>query len=193
MANTSFEARPRIDEFLPDPDFRAAYQIRIDAPPSVVYESLLHSDFSELWLTRWLMTLRSGRRMPRHRPPDGLRQRLPGTGFLMLDEVPDDEIVIGIAGRFWRPDGGRCMDLTAADFVDFSRPGYAKVAWNFKLRAAGPETETTMLSTETRIQCFGPAALLKFRLYWSLVGPFSGLIRKAILKQVKTKAESKAE
>jgi hypothetical protein len=47
-----------------------------------------------------------------------------------------------------------------------------------------------VLSTETRIKCFGRAALWKFRSYWSLVGPFSGLIRKAILKQVKTEAES---
>jgi hypothetical protein len=186
--------RSRIDEFLPHPDFRAAYQIRIHAPRPLVYACLLHSDFSELWLTRLLMTLRSGKRMPRprHRAPGGLRQRLQGTGFVMLDEVPEDELVIGVAGRFWRPDGGRCMDLTGADFLDFSRPGYAKVAWNFQLRAALPETETTILSTETRIECFGPAALWKFRIYWSLVGPFSGLIRKAILKQVKNKAEAKA-
>lgn len=30
----------------------------------------------------------------------------------------------------------------------------------------------------------------KIRVYWSLIGPFSGLIRKAILKQVKTEAEA---
>jgi FixJ family two-component response regulator len=46
------------------------------------------------------------------------------------------------------------------------------------------------LSTETRIKCFGRAASWKFRLYWSLVAPFSGIIRKAILKQVKVEAES---
>jgi transposase len=33
----------------------------------------------------------------------------------------------------------------------------------------------------------------KFRLYWSLVGPFSGFMRKAILKQVKTETESRVE
>ena len=182
-----------IDKFLPSPDVRATYQMRIDATRSAVYESLLQSDFSELWLTRLLMTLRSGRRMPRQPTPRGLHQRLQGSGFVILDEVPDDEIVIGVAGRFWRPDGGRCMDLTAADFIGFSRPGYAKAAWNFKLQAGLPETNTTILATETRIQCFGPAALRKFRLYWILVGPFSGLIRKEILQQVKAKAESKQE
>jgi hypothetical protein len=189
----------RIDEFLPNHDFRAAYQISINAPRSVVYESLLHTDFSELWLTRLLMTLRTGTLMPHHPVPGDLRQRLQGTGFAMLEEVPDDELVIGVAGRFWRPDGGRCMDLTPANFIAFSRTGYAKVAWNFKLRAELPHTgtatgiETTILSTATSIQCFGPSALWKFRVYWTLVGPFSGLIRKAILKHVKTKAESRRE
>ena len=182
------DPHPRIDEFLPDHDFSASYEIRIKAPASVVYESLLRSDFSELSLVRLLMTVRTGKRLPRNRLPGDLRQRLQGTGFAILSEVPDDEIVIGIAGKFWRPDGGRCLDLTANDVVGFDRAGYAKAAWNVKVRAESPEE--TVLSTETRIKCFGRAALWKFRLYWSLVGPFSGLIRKAILKQVKTEAES---
>jgi hypothetical protein len=186
----SSEARSQIDAFLPNFDFSASYQVLVNAPRSTVYECLLHSDFSELWLMRLLMTIRTGKRMPRSHMPRDLRQRLQGTGFVILDEVPGDEIVIGVAGRFWRPDGGRCMELTEANFAEFSRQGYAKVAWNFKLRAELPEKGTTILSTETRIQCFGRAALWKFGIYWSLVGPFSGLIRKAILNQVKTKAES---
>jgi len=43
---------------------------------------------------------------------------------------------------------------------------------------------------QLRFKCFG-TALWKFRLYWSAVGPFSGLIRKAILKTGKDEAESK--
>jgi len=178
-----------MDEFLPHCDFGASYEVRINAPASVVYESLLRSDFSDVWLVRLLMSIRSGKRLPRNRMPGDLRQRLQGTGFVVLAEAPNEEIVIGVAGRFWRPDGGRCMELTAKDFAGFSRPSYAKVAWNFKLREESPQS--TVLSTETRIKCFGQAALWKFRSYWSLVGPFSGLMRKAILKQVKTEAEAK--
>lgn len=70
------------------------------------------------------------------------------------------------------------MELTAKDFAPFSRSGFAKVAWNFKLRADSPLS--SVLSTETRIKCFAQAALWKFRLYWSLVGPFSGFMRKPI-------------
>ena len=184
--------RPPANRRIPaDSRFQCRYEIRINAPASVVYQCLLRLDFSELWPVRLLMTVRSGRLLPRNRAPSDLRQRLLGTGFVMLAEVPGDELVIGVAGRFWRPDGGRCMELTAKDFAGFSRPGYAKVAWNFKLRAESPES--TLLSTEIRIKCFGRSALWKFRIYWRLVGPFSGLIRKTILKQVKTVAESQAK
>ena len=198
MPETRQETGSRIDEFMPDYDFSAAYEIRINAPRSVVYECVLRCDFNELWLSRILMTLRTGK-LPCDSMPGDLPQRLQGTGFIILGEIPSEEIVIGVAGRFWRPDGERCMDLTAANFADFSRAGYAKATWNFKLRSESPETETepetktetTVLSTETRVQCFGGSARWKFRLYWSLIAPFSGLIRKAILKQVKTKAESR--
>ncbi len=189
MATRPLVTRSLMDEFLPHCDFGASYEVRINAPASVVYESLLRSDFSDIWLVRLLMSIRSGKRLPRNRMPGDLRQRLQGTGFVVLAEAPNEEIVIGVAGRFWRPDGGRCMELTAKDFAGFSRPSYAKVAWNFKLREESPQS--TVLSTETRIKCFGQAALWKFRSYWSLVGPFSGLMRKAILKQVKTEAEAK--
>jgi hypothetical protein len=120
--------------------------------------------------------------------PCDLPQRLEGTGFVILDDVPGEELVIGVAGRFWRPNGARCFDLTAGDFGGFCHPRYAKATWNFRLRTESPEC--TVLSTETRIKCFGRAALWKFRVYWSLIGPFSGLMRKTILKQVKTEAEA---
>ena len=188
VLTTSDKDSRRIDEFLPDHEFSAKYEILVNAPASVVYAALLRSDFSEPWLVRLLMTVRSGKRLPRNRTPRDIRQRLEGTGFVILAEVPNEELVIGVAGRFWRPDGGRCMDLIAGDFAGFSRPGYAKAAWNFKLKAESPEA--TVLSTETRIKCFGVAALWRFRLYWSVVGPFSGLIRKAILRHLKTTAES---
>lgn len=188
MMTGSIESRSLIDEFLPIYDFSATYEIPIQAPSATLYQCLLRSAISKPWIVRALMTIRSGKPLPRHRAPGDLRQRLQGTGFVTLSEVPDMEIVIGVAGRFWRPDGGRCLELTANDFVGFSRAGYVKAALNFRLRAESPQS--TVLSTETRIQCFGRVALWKFRMYWSLVGRFSGLIRKAILKQVKTEVES---
>jgi len=188
VGNESIGNGQRIDKVLPDHDFRAEYEVRINAPVQVVYGCLLRSDFSDVWLVRFLMSLRSGKWLARNRISCDLLQRLKGTGFIVLAEVPNEELVIGVAGRFWWPDGGRCMDLAVDNFTGFSRSGFAKAAWNFELLADSPES--TVLSTETRIKCFGPAALWKFRLYWSFVGPFSGLMRKAMLKRVKTQAES---
>jgi hypothetical protein len=166
------------------------HKIRINAPASIVYESLFWLDFNDVWLVRILETVRTGKLIVRSRVPTHLHQRLESTGFVILAEVPNKELVMGIAGRFWRPDGGRCMDLTADDFVGFVRAGYAKVAWNFSMRA--DSAEQTVLSTDTRIKCFGSTARWKFRIYWSLIYPFAGLIRKTILRRVKSEAESRS-
>jgi hypothetical protein len=70
--------------------------------------------------------------------------------------------------------------------VDFHREGFAKAVWSFSL---APADGGTRLGTETRVQTFGRSATLKFRTYWLLVGPFSGLMRKAMLREVKRIAE----
>jgi hypothetical protein len=178
----------RIDDFLPTHDFSAAYAIRIDVPSTVVYQCLLRSDFNKPWVVRLLMSIRSGKPLPRNRVPGDLPQRLKGTGFVTLADVPGDELVIGVAGKFWRPDGGRCLDLTAGDFGGFSRAGYAKERGISGSERNRPSVRYyqprrgSSASVGRRCGCF--------RIYWSLVGPFSGLIPKAILRQVKTEAES---
>lgn len=188
MSATSLKAPSLIDDYLPSCDFSETYEISIHAPASVIYERLLVTDFSASWIVRLLLSLRTGKWVRRQCAPSDLHQRFEGTGFVILAEVPGEELVIGVAGKFWRPDGGRCHELTPGNFMAYSRPGGVKVAMNFRLGPGSPNR--TLLSTETRISCFGRAAWLKFRLYWSLFAPFSGVIRRAILKQVKAESES---
>jgi hypothetical protein len=57
-----------------------------------------------------------------------------------LDDIPGEEIVIGVAGKFWRPDGGRCLDLTAEDFAEFSRAGYASPSYCTVISPVHPTT-----------------------------------------------------
>jgi hypothetical protein len=189
MATSNRIAPSLIEQLLPRYDFAAAYEVSIAAQPSVVYERLQMTDFFGPWIVRLLMMIRTGRRVPAQRPSD-LRHGFEGPGFVVVAEASDAEVVIGVAGSFWRADGGRHLDLKASEFVGFERPGEAKAAWNFRLRAATPQS--TVLSTETRIQCFGRSAWWKFGLYWALIAPFSGLIRQALLRQVKREAESVA-
>lgn len=176
----------KLDELMPEYDVRTRHRTQVRAAPEEVWKALLGTDFSDSFLVRLLLSVRSGRMLPRQGSKP-LRDRLAGTGFLELAEVPGTEIVLGVAGRFWRPDGGRCFDLTPAGFAGFRRPGYAKAAWNF---AVAPHPQGCLLSTETRVRCFGPTASMSFRTYWMVVKPFSGLIRRVVLQQVKRAAES---
>jgi hypothetical protein len=100
LVTVSTQDHSRIDEFLPIHDVSASYKIRINAPASVVYQRLLHLDFNELWVLRLLMTIRSGKRPSRNRVPGNLPRRLQGTGFVILDDVPGEELVVGVAGKF---------------------------------------------------------------------------------------------
>ena len=76
MVSRTNESPSLMDGLPPNHDFSAAYEIRINAPTSVVYHCLLHSDFSDLWLVRLLMSIRSGKWLPRNRMSGDLRQRL---------------------------------------------------------------------------------------------------------------------
>jgi hypothetical protein len=102
MASLPVEHRPRIDGPLPGHDSCERYQICINAQPSVVYPCLLRSDFRKLWSVRLLMNIRGGKRLRSNARPSDLRQRL-----VILTDLLEDELVIGVAGRFWCSDGGR--------------------------------------------------------------------------------------
>jgi hypothetical protein len=62
-----------------------------------------------------------------------------------------------------------------------------KAAWN--LRIGGTGGVSCDLSTETCIQYFGDDARRKFRRYWTLVGPFSGMLRRSFLKGIARRAD----
>jgi hypothetical protein len=109
-------------------------------------------------------------------------------GFVVLGERPSEEIVIGVVGRFWRPASG-IVRVSAAEFGSYAEPGHARGAMNFRVdrRRGG-----CRLRTETRVNCVDDAALWRFRLYWAIVGPFSALIRREMLRAIRRDAEGAA-
>src|SRR5262249_38900760 len=128
-----------------------------------------------------------GRRAVRH-GTGTFPERLVRFGFTRLAEDPGREMVFGLAGQFWRPAGGLRRIADAAAFEAFAEDGCVKAAWNLRLREI--DGLSTDLSTETRIQYFGAPARRKFRFYWLLVGPFSGALRRALLRGIRRRAES---
>jgi hypothetical protein len=92
--------------------------------------------------------------------------------------------------KFWRPDAPLLRGWKIEEFSMLPPQGHAKAAWNFHLKRDGDQT---ILSTETRVLCRGTSARLQFRLYWLLIGFFSGWIRKEILQAVKRNCERRVE
>jgi hypothetical protein len=105
--------------------------------------------------------------------------------FEVLGETPDTEILLGHVGRFWMPQGD-LKKIDAESFKSFNVEGYAKAVWNFSL---SEEKAGMRLTTETRIKCTDMASRRRFRFYWTLVQPFSGLIRREMLRAIKRRAE----
>ena len=180
-----------IESFAPNPDAVETHRIVINASRETVYRSLWTADLGASPLIKFLLALRS---LPafignpcRSRPRQITLQTILDSGFGLLAEKPDEEIVLGVSGRFWRPTG----NLSPFNRPDFDRPipvGMARAVWNFSLseQIAGQ----TILRTETRITCGDPASRRKFLAYWLIVRPFSGLIRLIMLKRVRKTAEA---
>lgn len=169
-----------IDRFSPHYDVRAQYRIEIKAPVERVYQTARFMDMKDSKIVRWLYRLRG-------LPGDNLSfDGMLKWGFVLLADIPMEEIVFGLIGRFWTR-SAQVQSLDADAFVRFDRPGFAKALGNmaFFLQDNG----SVLVTTETRVHCFDQASRRSFRRYWLLVGPFSGLIRKEWLRLIKRQAE----
>jgi hypothetical protein len=179
-----------IDSFAPNPDAVEIHRININASPDVVYRALWTANLGDSLIIKSLLALRSlpefalhpCRSLPRDRKIT--LQTLIDAGFGVLAEQPGKEIVLGVSGKFWRPTG----NLSPFNRPDFDKPvptGLARAVWNFRVEGVN---DRTILSTETRVVCDDISSRRKFRAYWFLVRPFSGLIRRIMLKNVRKAA-----
>jgi hypothetical protein len=180
-----------IDDYLAQHDVAARYQVDVRAPIEQVYHAVRNMDLSRSSVVRLLFRLRELPALfkPRHSQPGlGLTlDDLTRSGFIPLGETPPHEILLGVVGRFWTSSG--CIQRLDADgFRAFDQRGFAKAVWNFSLSER--EASLTSLSTETRVYCLDDESRRRFRLYWALIGPFSGLIRKEALRAVRRQAEA---
>ena len=182
-----------INEYLPEYDVVERHETTIRAPRGAVYAAVRQMDMTRSPVIRSLFALRSvpallSRRSGQKRERLGLTlDGLLDNGFVLLGEKPGEELLLGLVGRFWTPSGG-LVRVDADGFRAFQRPGYARAAWNFSLSEVSDGN--TLLATETRVQCTDSTSRRRFGLYWTVIGPFSGLIRREILRSIKREAEA---
>lgn len=169
-----------LDEILPRYDISSVYSIRIKASPGQVF-AVLQQGIPSGGLSKLLMTLRSVPRLLQ-----GKKAFMNEDPFYRLREAQNRELVYGIIGQFWKPVVRPIPIHSLEEFVDFHKDGYCKAALN--LRIQEQKEKETLLSTETRVLGYGDAGE-NMKKYWRLIRPFSGLIRKELLRNVKAKAE----
>ncbi len=184
--------RTQLDQFVPVYQFNEVHSIRVMAPKDRVYRAIKTVTADEIPFFRtltWLRRLgRPGRESILNAP-----QRLPllevatQTGFLLLAEEPDREIVVGTAvmvPRAWRPR----KSVAPEDFKTIREPGFAIAAMNFLVEDAGPGG--CNVTTETRVYATDASARRRFAMYWRAIYPGSALIRRMWLRAVKRRAEA---
>jgi hypothetical protein len=186
-----------IDQFLPSFDAVESHTTIVRAPVDRVWGAIRTADFGVSPVIRFLLAARALPAMvaaPREAlarlrtPVDGplTLDRAFSHGFVLLGERPGRELLLGVAGHFWKARPGVCQ-VDSTTFTTFHEPGAAQAAWNFAIRPL--VGDKTMLTTETRVRCTDAAGRGRFRVYWFVVRPFSGAIRKIVLRTIKRAAE----
>lgn len=181
-----------LDRLMPAADVRESHSIRVAAPPDQVWDALRRVTFRDVPLARVLMGLRGlparmggggGGRLPLDEPLLDIFREL---GFVTVAEEPGRALAMGAAAQFWRASPAPPPRLQmGADLLSFDEPGYAKAVMSFEI---APAAGGSLLMTETRVQSTDAGSRRRFRRYWLLIRPGSGLIRHVLLRAIRRRA-----
>ncbi len=173
-----------IDRYLPHHQFSEEHSRYIPATPAQVLDAVSRPDVVDDPIARGLIALRE---LPsRLAGRLGLASSLQGSpsfsiaNFTFLGRDGDHEVAFGLAGRFWQSNYGLVEVRNATAFGALDAAGIAKLVMNF---TAVPQGAGTLLTTRTRVWYGDAAAKRRFRLYWLLIRPASGLIRHRLLQR----------
>ena len=175
--DTTSSLETLLDNVLPHWHFRERHRRRVEADPDGVFAAVRQLSLAETPLARMLVRLR-GMRARGDRP---VLEEMHDVGFELEAESPGCELVFAAIGQPWKVRGGERR--RGVDFRTFAEPGFAKMAFNFRL-------DGSTLSTETRVLLTDERSRRAFRRYWLVIRPFSGLIRRAWLRAIVRRAEA---
>jgi hypothetical protein len=185
-----------MDAFMPRRNFSEVHSVMVRATPATIFKVIKEITPLEIPLLYALSVLlplpkrfleKTVGLLTGSRPI--LEQALKA-GFFQLAETPDEELLLGWIGQFWKLRGGSSpMIGNANQFIAFDTPGYAKATIDFLVAPIG---DATRLSTETRISATDPESLKKFARYWRVIHPGSALVRRVWLNAIKQSAERNA-
>lgn len=172
-----------LDEIAPKYDVQSRHEITVHAPAAAVAAALERYSPESSPVIRALMLARGIRFRV-----GAIREFTASGPFAILAERPGAEIVLGVAGRFWALH--ETANLYRIESIEAFRASRAPAKAALAIEIQSLDDGVTRLATETRVVCDGAASRRRFRLYWYVVGPFSGVIRREFLRGVARIAES---
>jgi hypothetical protein len=110
-------------------------------------------------------------------------------GWVLVGLREQDEMALGLVGKFWRPviEFGRVS--SSAEFLNFCEPGFAKTIYALLVRPLGPRR--TLLTGVMRTATTDEVARRWFRRYWTLgVGSGAHLLVNGLLDVTREMARS---
>lgn len=197
-----------IDEYLPIYDVSDGVAVVVDASLAVTWSALMHVDLLDVGRRRPLVAVLGALRMlpdlasrflhgDRPAPPSRLRLRdlaalpLGQGGWVLLESRDEDEIALGLAGKFWKPVIEFADVPSAEAFRSFAEPGFAKTVYALSVRALDPGR--TLLAGVMRTATTDPDARRWFRRYWTLgVGSGAHVLVQGLLDVTREIAEQSA-
>ncbi len=166
-----------INKCLPVYQFSEHHSIVIKGSKDQVYSHLLQADLRKGIMIKILLRLGG--------LPDDVYviEDLAGKmGFVKLAEHIGDEVVFGIVTN--SPTFRSCSsNISSTDFFREPNPHLIKAVINF--RVTEKNTLNQMVSTETRVWCANKSIRKRFGYYWFFIKPFSQMLRKEVLKELK--------
>ena len=197
-----------VDDYLPVFDVSDSVALVVEADLATTWTALLDVDLIEVGRRRPMVGLLGALRIlpdivshllhgdaPPH-APSSLRLREMTTlppdqgGWVLLGERAQEEIALGLVGRFWRPIIEFAPMPTADAFRSFNQPGYAKTVYSLAVRSLDPRR--TLLTGTMRTATTDAHARVWFRRYWTLgVGSGAHLLVDGLLDVTREMAESR--
>ena len=167
-----------LDKLLPRFQFRERHHTFAAAGTDAVFAAVERVDLSDSSVARLLQALwRIPARLFLKEVPD---RSMSVRDFIPLAHRPPRYLVRGMVSgagkRTWIPE----------EFVAYQGPGF-KLAWGYTVTAVGDNR--ARIDTETRVLCCDAATKRWFTLYWMIIRPWSGLIRRDLLRIARVAAE----
>lgn len=175
-----------LDTILPRYQFVETHHVAVRASPARIMESIRAYRAIHDPLVRMAIGIRE---LPARLFGHRAGRRLNLDDFTVVGQEGTGEIVFALMGALWKTDYGLVPIPSPDAFMSCKRTDICRLAMGFHI-SARPDRPHNMVVTQTRVDCPTVASRRRFAPYWYAIRPVSGLIRRRMLKQIRTMAEN---